>query len=77
MIMRMRSNGMTPVGRGQGRMLALHDMCSNFADKVTEAFRLGKSLAPEVLANMHTQSHAISQRHQGSARRAAPAADGP
>ncbi|HPO37548.1 MAG TPA: Na/Pi symporter [Kiritimatiellia bacterium] len=62
MIMRMRSNGMTLSDEGRDEMLALHDMCSNFADKVTEAFRLGKSLAPEVLANMHTQSHAISQR---------------
>ena len=62
MILRMRSNGMTLSDEGRDEMLALHDMCSNFADKVTEAFRLGKSLAPEVLANMHTQSHAISQR---------------
>ena len=62
MIMRMRSNSMTLSDEGKNEMLALHDMCSSFAEKVTEAFRLGKSLAPDVLANMHTQSHAISQR---------------
>jgi len=62
MMMRMRTNGMTLSEEGREKMLMLHDMCAQFADKVTEAFRLGKNLAPEVLANMHTQSQAISQR---------------
>lgn len=62
MMMRMRTNGMTLSEEGREEMLMLHDMCAQFADKVTEAFRLGKNLAPEVLANMHTQSQAISQR---------------
>jgi phosphate:Na+ symporter len=61
MMMRMRANNMTLSDEGKKEMLTLHDMCMVFAEKVTEAFRRGKALAPDILTNMHTQSHAISQ----------------
>lgn len=62
MLLRMRNNEMTLSAEGLVEMLSLHDQCTLFAEKVTEAFRIGKALAPDVLTNMHTESTAISQR---------------
>ena len=65
MIQRMRDNDMALSREGKTEMLSLHDLCTRFADKVTEAFRIGKAHAPDVLANMYAESEEISQRIKG------------
>lgn len=62
MMLRMRTNEMSLSVEGKTDLLALHDLCVLFADKVTDAFRKGKDFAPDVLATMHAESQAISQR---------------
>jgi len=62
MIQKMRNNDMALSHEGQTEMLSLHDLCTKFADKVTDAFRKGKTFAPNVLMNMHAESSEISQR---------------
>lgn len=62
MMLRMRTNEMSLSADGKAELLSLHDLCALFAEKVTEAFRKGKDFAPDVLATMHTESQAISQR---------------
>ena len=62
MMQRMRSNGMALSQEGRAELLSLHDLCSAFAEKVTEAFRKGKAYAPDVLTNMHADAEAISHR---------------
>jgi phosphate:Na+ symporter len=62
MMRRMRSNGMTLSPEGKAEMLSLHDLCAQFADKATEAFRKGKAYAPDILTHMHSDSQAITQR---------------
>jgi len=62
MIHRMRHNGMNLSKEGETELLSLHDACARLAEMVTEAFRLGKSAAPDVLANMHAAADVISQR---------------
>ena len=62
MIQRMRVNEMALSPEGKKELLSLHDLCSQFANKVTEAFRKGKAYAPDVLTHMHADSQAISQR---------------
>ncbi len=62
MMIRMRNNGMSLSHEGKEEMLSLHDLCTQFAQKVTEAFRLGKTHAPDVLTNMRFDALAISNR---------------
>ena len=62
MMLRMRNNSMSLSHEGKTEMLSLHDQCAHFADKVTEAFRKGKTYAPDILINMHVDSQAISQK---------------
>ncbi len=62
MMQRMRKNGMALSEEGRADLLSLHDLCERFALTITEAFRKGKSYAPDVLAHMRADSMEISQR---------------
>lgn len=62
MMQRMRKNNMTLSDEGKKEMFSLHDQCVEFGEKVTNAFRKGKTYAPDVLTNMYTDSQEISRR---------------
>jgi phosphate:Na+ symporter len=65
MMLRMRKHSLELSAEGKAEMLSLHDLCAQFADKVTDAFRQGKAYAPDVLTHMHVDAGAISQRIRG------------
>jgi phosphate:Na+ symporter len=62
MVQRMRNNGMDLSDTGRAELLDLHDLCARFACTVTEAFRVGKDSAPDILANMGADSDQITLR---------------
>lgn len=62
MMRRLRKHSLELSAEGKAEMLSLHDLCAQFADKVTDAFRQGKAYAPDVLTHMHVDAGAISQR---------------
>ena len=57
---RMRRNAMKLSDRGREDLLGLHDLCRTFAATVSEAFRQGKTHAPDLLAHMRSDAAGIS-----------------
>lgn len=62
MMQRMRKNSMALSSVGKTEMLDLHDRCAQFADKVTNAFKHGKTHAQDLLTHLHADSQAISRQ---------------
>ncbi len=58
-VKRMRSNEMKLSEKGLKEMLGLHDRCAQFAQTVSDAFRLGKSRAPDVLRHIRVDAQTI------------------
>ncbi len=59
---RMRRGGLRLSAQGRDELLSLHDLCRAFAATVSEAFRQGKTHAPDLLAHMRSDAAAISAR---------------
>ncbi len=59
---RMRRMDKTLSERGRAELLELHDLCRAFAASVSEAFRQGKVLAPNLLAHINSDAGEISAR---------------
>ncbi len=61
-ILRLRRMEKSLSERGRAGLLELHDLNRGFASSVSEAFRQGKELAPNLLSHIHSDAGEISAR---------------